>query len=199
MRRASILLFCIALSACNGASLMTQWKLRDFNLAIADLAQLRMAVRGPSWATPTPQNATVEARYWREGEEEAQARSSVLRLQRGAHPGDEEQLAQFGGVSGRVAIELSKQGLAAARAAQQETAQWRATGVRTHGKLHLAGALACRREEIPPGPIPVDVFIHADDETGWLPLYEGFDVRSAATEAEIAEMFPPCVGKGAAR
>lgn len=199
MRRFSILMFCFALSACNGASLTTQWKLRDFTLATADLTQFRLAARAPGWATATPQNAAIETKYWREGEAEAQARSSILHLQRGAHPGDEEQLAQFGGGSGRVAIELSAQGLAAARAAQQEAAQWRAAGVRTHGKLHLSGALACRREEIPPGPIPIDVFIHADDQIGWLPLYEAFDLRSSATEADIARIFPPCVGKGAAR
>ncbi len=198
MRRFSILLFCLLLSACNGASLVTQWKLRDFKLASTDLSQLRLALRGPDWATTTPENAWVEVSYWRDGEE-AQAKSSVLHLQRRAQAADKDLLPQLGGAASFTIIELSPQGLAAARAAQQESAQWRASGAKTRGKLHLSGFLACRRGEIPPGPIPIDLHVHADDEIGWLPLYEGLDLRREAKDSEIAEMLPPCAAKGKAR
>jgi hypothetical protein len=60
-----------------------------------------------------------------------------------------------------------------------------------------SGSFACRRTEIPPGPIAIDVFIHADDETGWLPLYADYDAREAEQDqAVLDEALPPCPEKG---
>jgi hypothetical protein len=52
--------------------------------------------------------------------------------------------------------------------------------------------MACRRSEIPKGPIRVDLFFHASDEIGWLPLAEGYDVRSGAEPEKIRESAPVC-------
>jgi hypothetical protein len=60
-----------------------------------------------------------------------------------------------------------------------------------------SGSFACRRTEIPPGPIAIDVFIHADDETGWLPLYADYDARDGEQDqAVLNEALPPCPEKG---
>ncbi len=192
MRRFPPVLLLLALSACNGASIATQWKLRKFNIATADLAQTRFALGGPSWTTVTPENAVVEVNYWRDGEDAAKAKSLALRLQKAAHASDKSALSQADAPSIAV-IELAPASLAAARAAQQEAARLRTEGAKMRGKIHLAGALGCRRGEIPPGPIQIDLYIHADDETGWLPVYAGFDVRDQTADGgALNEALPPC-------
>jgi hypothetical protein len=193
MRRFFSLFLLLSLSACNGASISTQWKLRNFNIAKADLAQTRFALAGPSWTAATPESAIIELRYWRDGDDETKAKSLALHLQKAAHGSDKDALLRAGGSSSLAVMELSPASLAAARAAQEESARLRAEGAKTRGRIHLAGAVACRRAEIPPGPIPIELFIHADDETGWLPFHEHFDARGAVKdEAELNGMLPPC-------
>jgi hypothetical protein len=61
----------------------------------------------------------------------------------------------------------------------------------------MSGSFACRRTDIPPGPIAIDAFIHADDETGWLPLYADYDARKGEQDqAVLDKALPPCPGKG---
>jgi len=197
MRRIFLIALFLPLVACNGAPIATQWKLRNFNVGTADLAQLRVALRGPDWTTPTPENTVVEVRYWRDGGDETQARSLALHLHRAAHSSDREALAAQSAAPTLTIVELTPQSLAAARAAQQEAARLRAEGAKTRGKLELSGALACRRDDIPPGPIAIDVFIHADDETGWLPFYADYDVRGGEQDqAVLDKALPPCAEKG---
>jgi hypothetical protein len=187
----------LPLAACNGAPVSTQWKLRNFSVGTADLARLRVAMRGPDWLTPTPENAAIDLRYWRDGGDEARAQILALRLQRAAHPGDREALTALGGAPSLMIVELAPRSLGAARSAQQEAARLRAEGARTRGKIDFSGSFACRRTEIPPGPIAIDVFIHADDETGWLPLYADYDAREGEQDqAVLDEALPPCPEKG---
>jgi hypothetical protein len=41
------------------------------------------------------------------------------------------------------------------------------------------------------------VFIHADDETGWLPLYADYDAREGEhDQAVLDEALPPCPENG---
>jgi hypothetical protein len=197
MRRAFLFSLFVSLAACNGAPISTQWKLRDFNVGTADLAQLRVAMRGPDWVTPTPENAAIEVRYWRDGGDEARVQTLALRLQRAAHPGDREALTALGGTPSLTIVELTPRSLNAARSAQQAAARLRAEGARTRGRMIASGSFGCRRMGIPPGPIAIDVFIHADDETGWLPLYADYDARDGEQDqAVLDEALPPCPEKG---
>ena len=197
MRRAFLASLFLSLAGCNGAPISTQWKLRDFNASTADLAQLRVAIRGPDWVTPTPENAAIEVRYWRDGGDEARAQTLALRLQRAAHPGDRETLTALGGAPSLTIVELTPRSLGAARSAQQEAARFKTEGARTRGRMIMSGSFACRRTEVPVGPIAIDVFIHADDETGWLPLYADYDARDGEQDqAVLDEALPPCPEKG---
>jgi hypothetical protein len=192
----------LSLAACNGVPFSTQWKLRQFEVAKADFAELRVALRGPDWASPTPETARVEISYWRDDEEETTKRQFTVRLQRGAHAGDAAPLRELAGPPAPVVYEASARDLASIRAAQEEVQRWRESGARAKGKIHLAGSLACRRvTQLPPGPILIDVFFHADAETGWLPLYAQHNVLDDAEEkdpAKVEESLPLC-GKSAAR
>ncbi|HYA80194.1 MAG TPA: hypothetical protein VED87_04600 [Methylocystis sp.] len=201
MRRFLALVLILTLGSCNGAPLSTQWKLRSFNVNTADLSQLRIALRAPDWATPTPERTVIEARYWL-GDDEASASGVALKLRRGVRPEDAEELSRLGGAPSLIVYEIAPQSLGPAHALQLEALRLKTLGV-THGRIHISGAVACRRGAIPPGPISVDAFVHADDETGWLPLYEQHNVRSdvkdAEEEARLTQLIPACREKGGRR
>lgn len=194
MRRLLALTLLLALAGCKGASLATQWKLRGFDLASADLAQLRIALRGPEWTTVTPERASLDLKTWTPEAGEATAKTVALRFQKGAHAADAAELARQGGAApGLTVIEMNPQSLASAQAAQQEGARLKAAGGHLAGRLHLSGALACRKTDMPAGPIPIDVFVHVSDDLGWLPLYEQYDVRDDEQDAaKLEETLPPC-------
>lgn len=191
----------LALSACNsGVPLTTQWTLRSYDLGTADVAPLRIAVRAPDWLEPTPEKARVVAGYWRDDEAPAK-RALTIRLARAVHGEDAPALARLGGeTGGSLAIfEADRRDLAAIRAAQDEGRRWAQEKAKAHGDLKLDGALYCRRGDIPQGPVLLDVFIHTDDEIGWLPLLTRHDVhRPGADESKLEAAMPPCA-KTAAR
>ncbi|HXY59369.1 MAG TPA: hypothetical protein VEH76_12400 [Methylocystis sp.] len=199
MRRLLALALILPLCGCNGAPLSTQWKLRSFNLNTADLSQLRVALRAPAWARLTPERTVIVARYWL-GDDEARGSSVALKLRRAARTEDAAALSQLGGAPSPVVYELAPQSLGPAHALQLEALRLKAQGT-THGRIHIDGAVACRTGEIPPGPISVDAFVHADNETGWLPLYEQHNVRGdmkdAEEDARLAQLIPACVEKRA--
>ena len=201
MRRLLALALFVALAACNGAPLSTKWKLRSFNLNTADLSQLRIALRAPAWASPSPEATTIEARYWL-GDDDQGGPSIVLRLRRGAHPEDAAALSQLASAPAPVVFELAPQSLGPAGELQLEAQRLKAQGT-THGRIHIGGAIACRHGGIPPGPIAIDAFVHTDDETGWLPLYQQHNVRGdmedSAAEAELARLIPLCAEKSKPR
>lgn len=184
----------LTLSACNGVPLTTQWKLRSYSLATADVAPLRLAVRGPDWLEPTPEKGRVSVGYWRTEEPDAR-RSLAIRLTHARHHEDTVALApMLGEGRGPVAIfEADRRDLAAVRAAQDEARRWKQEGAKAGGELKLDGALYCRRGDLPQGSILLDVFIHTDDEIGWLPLLAQYDVHGPGSdETKLAESLPPC-------
>lgn len=185
-----------SLSACNGVPLTTQWKLRSYSLATADAAHLRIAVRAPDWLAPTPEKARVVVTYWRDGEEDAK-HALTLRLARTLHDGDAPALARLGGAAGGTlaSFEVDRRDLAGISAAQEEGRRWREQEWKTHGDLKLDGALYCRSADIPPGPLLLDIFVHTDDEIGWLPLLTEHDAhRRGSDEKKLDEAMPPCAG-----
>jgi hypothetical protein len=184
----------LSLSACNGVPIITQWKLRSFDLATADVAPLRIALRAPDWLQFTPAGARVVATYWREGEEE-EKRVLTIRLVSAAHEADRPALAGLeAAAAGKIAIfEADRRDLAAIRAAQEEGKRWREAGAKGHGALDLDGGLFCRHAEIPNGPLLLDIYVHTDDGLGWLPLLLGHDAHApGADEKKLADFMPPC-------
>jgi hypothetical protein len=53
--------------------------------------------------------------------------------------------------------------------------------------------VGCRKAGVPEEPITIDVYLHADDEIGWLPLLEGFDLRPQIRNDEDRRTFDESV------
>jgi hypothetical protein len=176
MRAASLIptILALTLAGCNGVPLTTQWKLRHFNLGTADVAKLRVALRAPDWATPTPDKAVIEATRTQDDGE----RKLAVHLRRARHADDATEVARVAKDMTPLAIyEIAPNDLAAVRSFQEETAKATREGATRKSDVKIGRGVACRNGAVPAGPIPIDVYLHPDDETGWLPLLEGFDLR----------------------
>jgi hypothetical protein len=201
----------MGLAGCNGVPVSTMWKLRGFKFVDADLTKLRGAVRTPAWLTTTPEKALGEAQgATLEGE--AEAPKHPVHLQSVRNAADAAAL----GAQNAVVFEIATRDIASLRALQETAKKNEAAGaeVAQKGALRFTANLACRNGEIPAtGPIPVDLWFHPNDDIGWTPVWEGYDVRPMLEQAQkekpgsIDEVVPPCdkrapkaeAAKGAAR
>jgi hypothetical protein len=187
--------FCLGLAACNGVPISTQWKLRNFSASTADVAQIRLAVRAPTWATPTPEKSILAAKY--DFDDGSPGRKIDIRLRRGDHAEDRAELARLAPGGGLVVYEAAPGEYAAARALQSEIEAAKQAGRHGRGFVELGGSLACRTGPIPEGPILIDAYIHASDEIGWLPLVEREEMRDRLNADEKRdEHVPACEQPG---
>jgi len=192
-------LLALLLGGCNGVPLMTQWKLRHFEFGAADISKLRVALRGPEWATPTPEKAVLEVTSARDDG----ARKSIVHLRRAQHANDAIDLARLARTAAPLAVyEVAPEDLAAVADLQAEAAKAKQEGSAGKGSIKIGSGVACRNGPVPGGPIAIDVYLHPDDEIGWLPLLEEFDLRPGLKSDEDWRAFddsvPPCA-KPAAR
>jgi hypothetical protein len=193
-RPLAVLTLCFGMAGCNGVPISTQWKLRGFDLGTADVAQIRVAARAPEWATLTPEKTILVAK---QAFDDGGARALDVHLRRAEHAPDREALARLSPqATSLVVYEVAPRDLAAARAYQQEAQNAKAAGRQGKSEVDVSGDLACRKDEIPEGPVVVDLYFHASDEIGWLPLLEGVDVKPQLTakksSEEIARGVPLC-------
>lgn len=198
---AAVTLIAFALSGCGKVPVATQWKLRSFRIETADLSSLRVAARGPDWVVPTPNAASIILTHWREGDENAKKVVTVrLRL---ARRGEDEALLQMAGPQALGVYEIDPRDLPVAVAAQEDAKRMKKEDpTPRHGEITIDRA-ACRNGGIPAGPIPIDLYVHVDDETGWLPFFQGYDLRPEPPEdteflQKFVEHVPPC-GKSSNR
>jgi hypothetical protein len=198
---AARLVLCVAvpaLAGCTGVPISTQWKLRNFSPATADISQLRVAVRSPPWAVLTPEQTILTARQeFRDG---APERKLDIHLRRGAHAEDRGALAQVAKEPESLIIyETAPGDLRAIRAFQSEFQSAKEAGRHGQGHIELNGSLACRLSNIPEGPILFDAYIHANDEIGWLPLVAAYDLKAGMRPEDISNARVPSCATQATR
>lgn len=195
-RIAPVFLAALALAGCNGVPITTAWKLRNFRLDEADIAKLRFAVRPPAWVTPTPDGGKAIVSHWIETTG-GDKRSITVRLAQAEHPGDAAKLAELARGAPLTVIEADRRDLPLIRAEQEAARARGSSGDKRRAEIDIDRA-ACREGEIPDSPILFDVYIHANDETDWLPLLQGHDIRPGDDEQKkqflekFAEHVPLC-------
>jgi len=192
----SAALSALALSSCNGVPISTQWKLRNFDLGTTDLSTFRVALRTPEWAVPTP-DKTVLVASLAPKDGKGEERKVELHAQRSVHAEDAGDIARLSQKEGAVAFyEVSARDLATARALQAEAQRLKREGGGSDGKVSVDRGAVCRRGDVPEGPILVDLFVHPDDSIGWLPVFDGYDMRPLLKTPEDVRKFeegaPPC-------
>lgn len=195
-RFASTCLAALALAACNGVPIATQWKLRNFRPDTADFSQFRFAARLPVWMTPTPDTAKAIVSH-SSLDNPADKRTLHLRLAPATtHPEDAKALVELANSAGLAVFEVDRRDLAPIRAEQEAARALKSGDEKRKGDLTLDHA-ACRDSEVPTGPIPLDVYLHPSDEIGWVTLLEGANLRALTDNAPdfekvFAEHVPLC-------
>jgi hypothetical protein len=188
----------LALAGCHSVPISTQWKLRNFNLATADISQLRVAVHPPVWAAPTPERTILTARL--EFNDGSPEKKLDIHLRRGAHAEDRGALAQVAAEpESLVVYETGPGDLRAIRAFQSESQSAKEAGRNGQGHIELNGNLACRLSNVPEGPILVDAYIHASDEIGWMPLIAAYDLTAGMRPEDISDARVPSCATQATR
>jgi len=79
---------------------------------------------------------------------------------------------------------------------QADAVQAKQAGRANKSSLRIGSGVACRNGAIPDGPVTIAVYLHPDDELGWLPLLQEFDLRPGIKNAEdwraLDYSVPPC-------
>lgn len=184
------------LAGCNGVSVSTMWKLRNFKFVDADLAKVRGAIRTPAWLTSTPEKAIAETQgATLEGQ--AEAAKQLVRLQSLRNATDAAAL----GAPNAVVFGIATRDVALLRTLQETAKKNEASGAKVaqKGSLQFTANVACRTGDIPAtGPIPVGLWFHPSDDIGWVTVWEGYDVRPMIEAAQqekpgsIDEVIPSC-------
>ena len=186
----------LALAGCEALPWATQWKLRNFDLASADLSKLKIALRMPAWVHGTPESAVLIVR-----EKDALNSEGVkLRAHRG--PSDDPGLTALGGEPNFTVYEFTGADLAKARRLQAEAIARRTEGGATRKAIEISRGVACREHDAPDGPVLVDIYLHTDMDDAWLPLFESYDIAPAVAEAVqngTLDLVVPRCGRSIAR
>jgi hypothetical protein len=187
-----------ALAACGHVPVSTLWALRNLDAGTLKPALLRAAIRVPETLEPQPGGVTLEIGSWRDGEETKHKVKFVLRET--TSPADVEPLAGERRPGTRIyAFRVDPADIPRIEAIQAKSREEKAAAPgKTHGTLGV-GAEACRRGDLPDGPVRMTTFIRTGAERDYLTLLENLDLRTAgAKDKSLDEILPPC-GKFAIR
>ncbi|WP_244430606.1 hypothetical protein [Methylocystis sp. ATCC 49242] len=186
-----------SLAACSHMPVSTMWALRNFDASTVDAPTLRAAVRLPEAFEPRRGGVTLTVGWWRDGEDKHEAKF-VLKETTAS-----DDLAPLAGErkpgTRLFAYRVDPADYAAIGARQKEFLEEKARNpAKTHGSFGV-GADACRRGELPDGPILTTSFLRTQSGGPYLTLLKNVDLREAATQEKPLEELLPLCGKFDAR
>jgi hypothetical protein len=171
----------------------TMWALRSFDGATLDPSVLRAAIRIPEKLEPRPHGVTLTVGWWREGDENAKHETKFV-LEETTAPEDVAPLAGEKKPGARLYVyRIAPADYAAIRSLQKRSLEEKARNPgRTHGSFGV-GADACRRGELPDGPLPTTTFLRTQPAGAYLTLLQDVDLRTAVTaDKPLDALLPPC-------
>ena len=181
------------LAACGHLPVSTMWALRNFDAGNVEPALLRAAIRIPDSLEPQPGGVKLEAGWWRDGREDDKHTAKFV-LQETTAPADVAPLAGERRPGTRLIVfRVNPADIPKIHALQAEArAEKLKSPGKTQGTLGI-GADACRRGDLPDGPLLMTTFLRTDATRGYLTLLKDVDLRSAVTaEKSIDELAPTC-------
>ena len=183
------LLLALATAGCGHVPVSTMARLATFDPLLFDPAALRVASQSPDWLAPRPGGAHLKFTF-RRGEETQVERFTLQEANDQAAA-----LSAFARPGARIdGYRLAPADIARVRDLQAQATARRAAG---GGKTTVSLAVdvdACRRGDIPEGPILGSTHIRVDAAQGWMTLLSNLDLRKLAADAgePLAARLPPC-------
>lgn len=181
-RRAALLFTSISLSlaACSHVPAATIYELWNFDMATADPAVLRAAVRIP--LTLHPQPGGVVLTVTKNGSGASSKHDFILE--------EVSEPSELAPLSTRMrhgftvhAYRLSKADIERVRALQKKPGGGGSIGI---------GAKACRTANLPKGAILSSTFLKVDAKRGYLTVLDDIDLRKELGEVNLDKEIPPC-------
>lgn len=175
---------------CGHVPVATMYKLWSFDVATADPAAIRAAVRGPAVLAPRPGGAKLTVTVKRPDRaapevhefglaeaQDAQEMRQLTRFQRAGYP--------------LAAYRLSSPDIARMKSLQSDLRAAKARGDKWQGSLGVA-MQACTRGPLPEGALLSSTYLKLDEEAGYLPVLEDIDLRKEIGPEKLEKEIPPC-------
>lgn len=178
-------------AGCSHVPLSTIYHLATFDLASADPAALRAAIRHPSALAPQPGGVKVTVTVGRQGEQAHRVHSYVLEPAEG--PTELAPLAAHLRTGYDVlAYRLSDTDARAVRQLQADRREQARSGTAPSAFNLTVAAAACHRGALPAGAILSSTYLKLDAVGGYLTVVEDIDLRRELGDAALAREVPPC-------
>lgn len=176
------------LAGCGHVPVSTMVKLRSFDALRFDPSLMRIATQSPDWLAPRPGGAHLKLTLKHDDE----TRIERFALQEATKDAG---LASFEKAGRRIDVfRLSEADAARVRALQAEGLERRVKSGAKGSATIAADIAACRRRDLPDGPILGSTLIEVDPGQGWMTLLSSVDLRKAAADAgeALSDRLPPC-------
>lgn len=163
------------LRGCNGVSLSTLWKMRKLDLARIDPAQVRIVLRSPDWMTPMLEDIHlfIKADIW--GKE---SNAYIFRMKKVLRSDDTSAIMSAGLDPTNLSIlEIDASERRSLGEALENIGAFKKAGYQLGISVGLwnRDLSGCTNFRPPEGPVIMDVYLHLDDASGWVPLFEKRD------------------------
>jgi hypothetical protein len=190
-RVAGFTMLSLGLSACGHVPVSTLYKLWSFDMATADPAFLRAAVRTSSGLRPRPDGVTLTVTASRDGDKDKTVHTLVL-----------QEIKDPAELAGLAAFQKTGTHIAAYRLSQSDSASVRQLQAALRGPSGKSpgtgqasigiGAQACRQGPLLAGPILTSTYFNAGGSDGYLPVLVDVDLRQELDAKSLAESIPQC-------
>lgn len=183
----------LGLTGCGGVPLSTQFKLRSFDPLTFDPMVPRASVLITDRLRVPAGKARLAFSYWRKDAPQNRTTEEFL-LQEVNEPAPDP-LPQIRGDDERIIIfRLAPQDAARVRALQAQFAVWRMAEPNAHAAELTTDVSACHTIPLPAGPVTSTLYIKFDTANGYLPFFQGVDLRDLARSAgkSLDDEIKPC-------
>lgn len=187
----------LGLAGCGAVPWSTQLKLRSFDPLTFDPSVPRAAVMITDRLRVPPGQARLHLTFWRKDAPAAKT-TETFTLQEVNEPGPDT-LAAARNDDERIAVfRLVPADVARARALQAQFAARNAAEPNAHATEFKTDIGACHTMPLPAGPVRGSLYLKLDTANGYLPFFQGLDIRDMARSAgkSLDEEVRPCPPPG---
>ena len=183
----------LGLAGCGAVPWSTQLKLRSFDPLTFDPAVPRAAVMISDRLRVPPGQARIHLTTWHKNTP-AQKTTETFTLQEVSEPAPDTLVAARNDDERIAVFRLIPADVPRARALQAQFAARNAAEPNAHSAEFKTDIAACHTMPLPAGPVRGTLYLKLDTATGYLPFFQGLDIRDMAKSAgkSLDDEVRPC-------
>lgn len=182
----------LLVAGCAQVPTPSMWALRNFDPLNADATRLRAAVAAPVALTPKSGGVTLVIEQARKDGSDKRSLKVVLEEVPASADGPDRAPRVKAGMAAHV-FRVPPKEVAALDAVRAEIRERMAHEPgKWSGSVTVSAAGCFTGAELPAGPIMIDTYLKTETTPDFVPLVEGFDLRSHLDEKALADAVPGC-------